>query len=317
MGNQVTLAVPDVKSSLVVEVLAAHNGRDFKIGLMIPTDLPAFVLPFPMLLFVQNAKQLISKGKAQIGKTVIELPVIKGRMLGEADGKCDTVWLFLGKCFCFLLLGNDSFQMVVSRIFTELFFKVGTAHFLAEQGKFHIPQGYGVLVEVGNLVFVRTDIHHIALMVEIAERVKLRKLLRKTPRIATAVNACSLPLYQFKEIKELLHGGRLGENLLHLFSGHVGKVGTPYLFKQGFFVAVQVTDKVGEPQGESIPFVSRGQVTVCVYKTLPCHFPLGVDFILRGRDALQKIGIAVFLFRIKITVILDKLPQAFFCLRPT
>ena len=177
MGNQVALAVPDVKPSLVVEVLSAHNGRDFKIGLMIPTDLPAFVLPFPMLLFVQNAKQLISKGKAQIGKTVIELPVIKGGMLGEADGECDAVWLFLGERFCFLAFGNDCFQMVVCRVFSELFFKVGTAHFLAEQRKFHIPQGYGVLVKVGNLIFICTDIHHIALMVEVAKRVKLRKLL--------------------------------------------------------------------------------------------------------------------------------------------
>ena len=268
MGNQVTLAIPDVKPSLVVEVLAAHNGRDFKIGLMIPTDLPAFVLPFPMLLFVQNAKQLISKGKAQIGKAVIKLPVIKGGMLGEADGKSDAVWLFLGECFCFLAFGNDCFQMVVSRIFTEFFFKVGTAHFLAEQGKFHIPQGYGVLVKVGNLVFVRTDIHHIALMVEVAKRVKLRKFLRKTPRIAAAVNARSLPLHQFKEIKELLHGGRLGENLLHLFCGHIGKVGTPYLFKQVFFVAVQVTDKVREPQRERIPFVGRLHLTVGFDKPL-------------------------------------------------
>ena len=155
------------------------------------------------------------------------IAVIKGGMLGEADGKSDAVWLFLGKCFCFLLLGDDRFQMVVSRIFTELFFKVGTAVFLAEQRKFHIPQGYGVLVEVGNLILVRTDIHHIALMVEVAKRVKLRKFLRKPPRIAAAVNARSLPLHQFKEIKELLHGGRLGENLLHLLGGHIGKVGTP------------------------------------------------------------------------------------------
>ena len=133
MGNQVALAVPDVKPSLVVEVLAAHNGRDFKIGLMIPTNLLAFVLPFPMLLFVQNAKQLISKGKAQIGKAVIKPPVIKGGMLGEADGECDAVWLFLGEWFCFLflggflLLGDNRFQMVVGGIFTEFFFKVGTA----------------------------------------------------------------------------------------------------------------------------------------------------------------------------------------------
>ena len=67
-------------------------------------------------------------------------------------------------------------------------------------------------------------------MVEVAERVQLRKLLRKTPRIAAAVNACSLPLHQFKELKELLHVGRVGERLLHLPLSHIGKVGTPYIF---------------------------------------------------------------------------------------
>ena len=54
-----------------------------------------------------------------------------------------------------------------------------------------------------------------------------------------------------------------------------------------------------------------------INKTLPCHFPLGVDFILRGRDTLQIIGIMVFLFRIKVAVITDKLTQAFFHFRPT
>ena len=102
-------------------------------------------------------------------------------------------------------------------------------------------------------------------MVEVAERIQLRKLLRKTPRIAAAVNACSLSLHQSKEVYELLHGGRLGENLLHLFYGHIGKVGTPHLFKQGFFVAVQVTDKIGEPQGECISLVGR------------LHLPVGFD----------------------------------------
>ena len=68
MGNQVALAVPDVKPSLVVEVLAADNSGDFKIGLFIPSYALALIQSFTMLLFVQNAKQLISKGKAQIGK---------------------------------------------------------------------------------------------------------------------------------------------------------------------------------------------------------------------------------------------------------
>ena len=137
------------------------------------------------------------------------------------------------------------------------------------------------------------------------------------PRIAAAVNIACLALHQFKELKELLHGGRLGEKLLHLPLGHVGKVATPHIFKQGFFISVQVTDKIREPQGERVPLVSRRQLPFFFNKTLPCQFPLGVDFILRGRYALQIIRIMVFFFGIELAVILNKLPQAFFCLRPT
>ena len=38
-----------------------------------------------VLFFVQNAKQLIPKSKAQIGKAVIQLPVIKGRVFRKTD----------------------------------------------------------------------------------------------------------------------------------------------------------------------------------------------------------------------------------------
>ena len=71
MGNQIALAVPDVKASLVVEVLAAHNGGNLKIGLFVPSHALALIQSFTVLLLVKNAKQLIPKGKAQIGKTVI------------------------------------------------------------------------------------------------------------------------------------------------------------------------------------------------------------------------------------------------------
>ncbi len=94
-------------------------------------------------------------------------------------------------------------------------------------------------------------------MVEVAERVQLRKLLRKTPRIAAAVNIACPALHQFKEIKELLHGGGV-EKAVPSALGHVGKVATPHIFKQGFFIAVQVTDKIREPQGERVPLVRRG-----------------------------------------------------------
>ena len=160
VGNQVALAVPDVEASLVVKFLAADDRMDGKVGLFIPSHALAFIQPFTVLLFVQNAKELVPKGKAQIGIAVIELPVVKGGMLGEADGERDAVGLSLGGCFrffflgvflslggrpCFLLLGDDRFQMVVHGILTELFLKVGTAHFRAKQRELWIPQGYGIL----------------------------------------------------------------------------------------------------------------------------------------------------------------------------
>ena len=58
---------------------------DFKIGLMIPADMVILILPFPVLFFVQNAEQFISQSKTQICKSVTQLLVIKGGMLGEAD----------------------------------------------------------------------------------------------------------------------------------------------------------------------------------------------------------------------------------------
>ncbi len=106
-------------------------------------------------------------------------------------------------------------------------------------------------------------------MVEVAERVQLHKLLRKTPRIAAAVNAARLALYQRKEVHKLLYSGRVGKILLHLFDGHIGKVSAPHIFKQGFFVTVQVTDEVREPQRERIPFIGRLHLSVFFDKSLP------------------------------------------------
>lgn len=84
MGNQIALAVANVKPSVIVEVLAADNSGNLKIGLMIPTNF--FIsATLTVLFFVQNAKQLIPKSKAQIGKAVIQLPVIKGRVFRKTD----------------------------------------------------------------------------------------------------------------------------------------------------------------------------------------------------------------------------------------
>ena len=84
MGDKVALAVANIKPSLIVEVLAADRGGNFKIRLVIPTDI--FIsATFTVLLFVQNAKELIPKRKARIGIAVVQLPVIKGRVFRKAD----------------------------------------------------------------------------------------------------------------------------------------------------------------------------------------------------------------------------------------
>ena len=114
--------------------------------------------------------------------------------------------------------------MVICGVFLQLFLKVRSAVLLAEQGKFHVLQGYGVLIKSGNLIFVRTDIHHIALVVEVTERVQFHKLLSETPRIAAAVNIARPALYQIQKVDKLLHGGRVGQMPLHLLGGHIGKV---------------------------------------------------------------------------------------------
>ena len=62
MGDKVALAVANIKAPLIVKVLAADGGCNFKIRLVIPTDFLAFTLS--VLLFVQNTKQLVSKGKS-------------------------------------------------------------------------------------------------------------------------------------------------------------------------------------------------------------------------------------------------------------
>ena len=104
--------------------------------------------------------------------------------------------------------------------------------------------------------------------------------------------------------------------LFHKVSGHIRKIFAPNHAQQVFLVAVQVTDKIREPQSERVPLVRRGQLPFFLNKTLPCQFPLGVDFILRGRHAFQIVGVMVFLFGIEVAVILNKLPQPFFRFRP-
>ena len=57
-------------------------------------------------------------------------------------------------------------------------------------------------------------------------------------------------------------------------------------------------------------------VTVCVNETLPCHFPLRVDFVLRSFLAFEIIGVMVFFLFIQVAVILYQLTQPFFYLCP-
>ena len=116
MGDKVALAVANIKPSFIMEIFAADSSGNLKIGLMIPTDIIlAFTLS--MLLFVQNAEKIVTQSKAQIGISVIKLPVIKGGVFRKSDRELYAVWLFFGRCLNTLLFGNDYFQMVVSRVF--------------------------------------------------------------------------------------------------------------------------------------------------------------------------------------------------------
>ena len=78
MGNQIALAISNVKASLIVKILATDSGRNLKIGLVIPSNMIFFRLSFPVLLLVQNTQKIIAKGKAQIGVSILQFPVIKG-----------------------------------------------------------------------------------------------------------------------------------------------------------------------------------------------------------------------------------------------
>ena len=171
VGDKVALAVANIKAPLIVKVLADDGSGNLKIRFMIPTDFLAFTLS--VLFFIQNTEQLVSEGKAQIRITVIKLPVVKSRVFGKADRKLYSVWLFLGRCVCLLLLGHDNFQMVVCGIFLELFLKILSAVFLAEQRKLCISERYGAFVKICDFVFVCADINHIALIVEIVNRMQL------------------------------------------------------------------------------------------------------------------------------------------------
>ena len=95
MGNQIALTVDNVKPSVIVDVLSVNNSGNLKIGLVIPTDI-FIALTLTVLFFIQNAEELVSKSKAQIGKAVIELLIIKGRVFRKADRKIQAVGLFLG-----------------------------------------------------------------------------------------------------------------------------------------------------------------------------------------------------------------------------
>ena len=52
MGNQIALAISNVKASLIVKILAANSSRNLKIGLVIPSNMIFFRLSFPVLLLV-------------------------------------------------------------------------------------------------------------------------------------------------------------------------------------------------------------------------------------------------------------------------
>ena len=78
MGNQIALAISNVKASLIVKILAADSGRNLKIGLVIPSNMIFFRLSFPVLLLVQNTQKIIAKGKAQVGVSILQFLVIKG-----------------------------------------------------------------------------------------------------------------------------------------------------------------------------------------------------------------------------------------------
>ena len=207
--------------------------------------------------------------------------------------------------------------MVVCGVLLQLFFKVATAELFTEQWKLDISQGNGVLGNRQYLIFIRTDIHHIALVTEVVQRVQLQKLLPETPSIAAAVYIARLALYQFQEINELLNGSRVGQMLFHQLCGYIGKVCAFHIGEQIFLIAVQITDKVGQTQGKGIPLVGRGQITLCVNKSLPLHLLLAVNLILRSFRLFQIVGVMFLFFWIEIAVILYQLTQAFFYLRPT
>ena len=209
MGDQVAFAIANVKASIIAKFLAIYDRFNRKVGLMIPTDRLTFILPFPVLFFVQNTEQAVSEGKAQIRIAVIQLPVIKGRVFGKTNGKGKAVRLFLGGRLSFLALGHDDFQMVVGRVFPELFLKIRPAHFLAKQRELHITQRNSVLGKRHDLILICAEKYPVILVEHIADGVQLRQLLRKPIPVAAAVNTGSLTLHQSKEVDEVLHSGRL------------------------------------------------------------------------------------------------------------
>lgn len=138
---------------------------------MIPPDI-FIALTLTVLFLVQNTKQLIPQSKAQIRIAVIKLSVIKGRVFGKPIENC------IPSCF-----SRTVFLSSVSRLrplsdghlqdFPLAFFKVGSAVFLPQDRELGILQINLFLGKCCNLIFIRTDIHHIALIVEVAKWVQL------------------------------------------------------------------------------------------------------------------------------------------------
>ena len=72
-----------------------------------------------------------------------------------------------------MLLGNNHFQMVVCGVFFQLFFKVATTKLFTEQRKLDILQRNAILGNCHYLILIRINIHHIALVIEVVQRMQL------------------------------------------------------------------------------------------------------------------------------------------------
>ena len=167
---------------------------------------------------------------------------------------------------------------------------------LHQNRELHILQSHPILGNGLHFIFVCPQIHHIALVTKVVHWMQLRQFFGKIPRITAAVSVARFTLYQSQKIKKLLHRRRIRKLFLHLPVIYIGKVGTIYLRQKLFFITVQITDKIRQTQGKTVPFVSRRKCLLRLDKPLSCKFSLGVDFILRCRYLFQIVRIMVFLF---------------------